>query len=130
MSALVKSQDKAARPLRGRQQHLTFTEGPYAIDIPEVCDRLKATRGHIYPYIMSGELQTFKLGRRRLTTPQWLADFIARLESIESREKRGERSNIASNSAADTDTATGADTAPMRPTRRPSTRGVKGTAKR
>jgi hypothetical protein len=130
MSALVKSRDKQV-------QH-AVADGPCAYDIPEICDRLKSSRAHVYPYIMSGELQTFKLGRRRLTTPRALADFICRRENIESLENRGERSNIvtdASSSAPNNvsgsqGTATRPATVPMRPMRRPSKDGGKRKPRR
>lgn len=56
----------------------------------ESAKRLGICRNHIYRYIDSGELPSFKLGQRRLINREALDDFRLKLEKLHTAEMRGD----------------------------------------
>jgi len=51
------------------------------LSIPEVMEATGLCRQTIYTQINSGELESFKVGRRRLVSPQALSRWVHRLET-------------------------------------------------
>jgi excisionase family DNA binding protein len=56
----------------------------------ESAKQLGICRNHIYRYIDSGELRSFKLGQRRLINREALDNFRLKLEKLHTAEMRGE----------------------------------------
>jgi excisionase family DNA binding protein len=48
------------------------------LDVVEVAKILGLGRSHVYHYIMTGELRSLKLGRRRKVRVEWVREFIER----------------------------------------------------
>jgi excisionase family DNA binding protein len=48
----------------------------YLFTIPEAADRLRVSKWSVYNLIRANQLQTVKIGRRRLVTPAALAECI------------------------------------------------------
>jgi excisionase family DNA binding protein len=55
----------------------------------ESAQQLGICKNHIYRYIDSGELRSFKLGQRRLINREALDDFRLKLEQLHTAEMRG-----------------------------------------
>jgi excisionase family DNA binding protein len=51
---------------------------------------LGVCKNHIYKYLESGELRSFKLGQRRLINREALDDFRLNLEKLHTAAMRGE----------------------------------------
>ena len=49
-------------------------------DMNYACDFLCTGKTTVYQYIRSGKLRTYMIGRRRLTTDEWLTELRDRLE--------------------------------------------------
>src|SRR5687768_15818456 len=77
----------AKRPSRhrlaGGHPEPRSVDGPVAYDVPEVMRRLAITRPTLYYFLRSGELRSFRLGRRRLISASALDEFIRARESAE-----------------------------------------------
>jgi excisionase family DNA binding protein len=56
----------------------------------ESAQQLGICKGHIYKYLESGELRSFKLGQRRLINREALDEFRLKLEQLHTAEMRGE----------------------------------------
>jgi len=56
----------------------------------ESAQQLGICKNHIYKYIDSGELPSFKLGQRRLINKEALDEFRLRFERLHTAEMRGE----------------------------------------
>jgi excisionase family DNA binding protein len=50
------------------------------LDVSEVQAVLGIGRSHLYQYLLSGELRSLKLGRRRKIPVEALQDFVVKLE--------------------------------------------------
>lgn len=51
------------------------------LSIPEVCERLRISRSHLYDLFAEGELPWVRIGRRRCVPEQALDDYVSeRLE--------------------------------------------------
>ena len=59
-----------------------LSDGPHALDVPEVIARLGVTRPTVYRFLQSGELRSFRLGSRRLVSAEALAEFIRERERV------------------------------------------------
>ena len=46
------------------------------LDVFEVAQLLGLGRSHVYRYVMTGELRSLKLGRRRKVRVEWVREFI------------------------------------------------------
>jgi excisionase family DNA binding protein len=57
-----------------------------ALTIPESCKSAKVKKDTLYGAINSGELKSFKIGRRRLIRPESLAAWIIERERITQQE--------------------------------------------
>ncbi len=56
----------------------------------ESAQQLGICKNHIYKYLDSGELRSFKLGQRRLINREALDEFRLKLEKRHTTEMRGE----------------------------------------
>ena len=56
----------------------------------ESAHQLGICKNHIYKFIESGELPSFKLGQRRLINREALDNFRLKLEKLHTAEMRGE----------------------------------------
>jgi excisionase family DNA binding protein len=56
----------------------------------ESAQQLGICKNHIYKYLDSGDLRSFKLGQRRLINHEALDEFRLKLESQHTAEVRGE----------------------------------------
>jgi excisionase family DNA binding protein len=56
----------------------------------ESAQRLGICKNHIYRYLESGELPSFKLGQRRLINREALDGFRLKLEKLHTAEMRGD----------------------------------------
>jgi excisionase family DNA binding protein len=56
----------------------------------ESAQQLGICKNHIYKYLESGELRSFKLGQRRLINREALDEFRLKLEKLHTAEMRGE----------------------------------------
>jgi len=56
----------------------------------ESAKRLGICKNHVYKYLESGELRSFKLGQRRLINREALDDFRLELEKRHTAEIRGD----------------------------------------
>jgi excisionase family DNA binding protein len=54
--------------------------GKLLLDVKEVAEILGLGRSHIYSYILSGELRSLKLGRRRKVPVESVREFITKLQ--------------------------------------------------
>jgi excisionase family DNA binding protein len=59
-----------------------MTNPTQSLTIEEAMHSLRTSRAAVYRIINSGDLRTFKIGRRRYTTPQAIADFIKARERL------------------------------------------------
>ena len=50
------------------------------LKVEDVAEMLNLGRSKLYSYILSGELRSVKIGRRRLIPPDAVHEFIARLQ--------------------------------------------------
>ena len=50
------------------------------LKVEEVAEMLNLGRSKLYSYILSGELRSVKVGRRRLITPDAVREFVEHLE--------------------------------------------------
>ena len=50
--------------------------GAVAFSIETLAARTGLSRSYLYEQIKAGRLRTFKVGKRRLTTPQYEAEFL------------------------------------------------------
>lgn len=56
----------------------------------ESAEQLGICKNHIYKYLESGELRSFKLGQRRLINREALDEFRLKLEKLHTAEMRGD----------------------------------------
>lgn len=110
MSAIVPTKTQKSSHRQEKEARHVPVDGVCAIPVVEAFDRLGSSRGHVYPFIMSGELRTFTLGRRRFTTLEWLSDFMRRQESAESLRRSA---GSAADSPAELATSVTIDDAPQ-----------------
>lgn len=59
-----------------------------AFSVEGACRALPMSRESLYRLIRSGQIRTFKLGRRRYVTKQALLDFIASRETVEAEQRK------------------------------------------
>ena len=58
--------------------------------VAEAATELGVCRNHLYPYIDSGQLPSFKMGQRRIINHEALDEFRLSLEQKHTAEARGE----------------------------------------
>ena len=51
------------------------------LEVEEVAEMLSLGRSKLYSYILSGDLESVKVGRRRLIPPEAVLEFVAKLRS-------------------------------------------------
>jgi excisionase family DNA binding protein len=84
-----KSRWRAERGSFGSEDSGVIAAGTEAaarlLTIQEAADRLRISRWLVYNLIRANQLRTIRIGRRRLVTPEALAECIAMLEGDSSR---------------------------------------------
>jgi excisionase family DNA binding protein len=53
------------------------------LDVEQACRRLGMGRSKIYPFLLSGELRSITIGRRRKIPVQALEEFIQKLDLLQ-----------------------------------------------
>jgi len=61
-----------------------------AVSVERAAELANICPNTLYPFIHSGELPSFRIGRRRLIRPEALRDFLKSLEQKQSAVVRGE----------------------------------------
>ena len=79
-SITAAEQADAIRALERLGRYATVAFEPLAVYLDRVPDLTGLTRTQVYELVKSGQLRTFKVGRRRLATTQAIRDLLARLD--------------------------------------------------
>ena len=53
------------------------------LDVEQACKRLGIDRSKLYPFLLSGELRSITIGRRRKIPVQALEEFIRKLDALQ-----------------------------------------------
>ena len=61
----------------------SVTDGKLLLKVNDAAERLSLSRTHLYEYLTSGELESFKIGRSRLIPVDALDAFISRYRHMQ-----------------------------------------------